>query len=91
LPNKYKPEVFELEDQIEVFVYLDHEERPVATTLKPFIELYSFGYLRCTEVSNVGAFLDWGMEKELFVPFAQRVKHKSISPTKDTVLKNMTK
>ncbi len=74
LPNKYKPEVFELEDQIEVFVYLDHEERPVATTLKPFIELYSFGYLRCTEVSNVGAFLDWGMEKELFVPFAQQAR-----------------
>jgi len=48
LPNKYKPETFELEDQIKVFVYLDHEERPVATTLKPFIELYSFGYLRCT-------------------------------------------
>jgi len=74
LPNKYKPETFELEDQIKVFVYLDHEERPVATTLKPFIELYSFGYLRCTEVSDIGAFLDWGMEKELFVPFAQQAR-----------------
>lgn len=73
LPNKYKPETFELEDEIEVFVYLDHEERPVATTLKPFIKLDEFGYLKCVEVSNIGAFLDWGLEKHLFVPFKEQV------------------
>ena len=73
LPNKYKPESFELEDEIEVFVYLDHEERPVATTLKPFVKLDEFGYLKCVEVSNIGAFMDWGLEKHLFVPFKEQV------------------
>lgn len=73
LPNKYKPESFELEDEMEVFVYLDHEERPVATTLKPFVKLDEFGYLKCVEVSDIGAFLDWGLEKHLFVPFKEQV------------------
>ena len=73
LPNKYKPETYELEDEIEVFVYLDHEERPVATTLKPFIKLDEFGFLKCVEVSDIGAFLDWGLEKHLFVPFKEQV------------------
>jgi predicted RNA-binding protein (virulence factor B family) len=73
LPNKYKPESFELGDEIEVFVYLDHEERPVATTLRPFVKLDEFGYLKCVEVSDIGAFLDWGLEKHLFVPFKEQV------------------
>lgn len=74
LPNKYVPETYKIWDELDVYVYLDHEERPVATTLKPFIELNTFGYLRCTTVSEVGAFLDWGLEKELFVPFAQQAR-----------------
>ncbi len=74
LPNKYVPASYKIWDELEVFVYLDHEERPVATTLKPFIELNSFGYLRCTTVAKMGAFLDWGLEKELFVPFAQQAR-----------------
>ena len=72
LPNKYKPESFELEDEIEVFVYLDHQERPVATTLKPFVKLDEFAYLKCVEVSDIGAFMDWGLEKHLFVPFKEQ-------------------
>ena len=74
LPNKYVPETYKIWDEFDVYVYLDHEERPVATTLKPFIELNNFGYLRCTTVSDIGAFLDWGLEKELFVPFAQQAR-----------------
>lgn len=74
LPNKYVPSEYKIWDELEVYVYLDHEERPVATTLKPYIELNSFGYLRCTTVSSIGAFLDWGLEKELFVPFAQQAR-----------------
>lgn len=74
LPNKYVPETYKIWDELDVYVYLDHEERPVATTLKPFIELNNFGYLRCTTVSDIGAFLDWGLEKELFVPFAQQAR-----------------
>lgn len=74
LPNKYVPTEYKIWDELDVYVYLDHEERPVATTLKPYIELNNFGYLRCTTVSKIGAFLDWGLEKELFVPFAQQAR-----------------
>lgn len=74
LPNKYKPKGFALGDEIEVFVYLDHEERPVATTLKPFVKLDEFAYLRCVETTEIGAFLDWGLEKHLFVPFREQVQ-----------------
>lgn len=73
LPNKYKPQSFELGDSLEVFVYLDHEERPVATTLDPFVKLDEFGYLKCVEVSDLGAFMDWGLEKHLFVPFREQI------------------
>lgn len=73
LPNKYKPEEFEIGDEIEVFIYLDHEERPVATTLKPYIKLDEFAYLKCVETTDIGAFMDWGLEKNLFVPFKEQV------------------
>jgi len=73
LPNKYKPEAFDIGDEIEVFLYLDHEERPVATTLKPYIKLDEFAYLKCVETTDIGAFMDWGLEKNLFVPFKEQV------------------
>lgn len=72
LPNKYCPENFEIEDKINVFVYRDHEERIIATTLQPKILLHQFAFLRVTSVSNVGAFMDWGLEKELLVPFREQ-------------------
>lgn len=71
LPNKYKPEEFQIGDEIEVFVYLDHQERPVATTLRPYVKLDEFAFLKCVEVSDIGAFLDWGLEKHLFVPYRE--------------------
>lgn len=71
LPNKYKPSEFEIGDEIKVFVYLDHQERPVATTLTPYVKLDEFAFLKCVEVSDIGAFLDWGLEKHLFVPFRE--------------------
>ncbi|UZO79524.1 S1-like domain-containing RNA-binding protein [Aquimarina sp. ERC-38] len=78
LPNKYLPEDFEIGQTIKVFLYLDHEERITATTLQPYITLHSFALLKCTQSNEVGAFLDWGLEKELFVPFKeQAVKMKS--------------
>lgn len=73
LPNKYVPETWKVYDKIKVFVYLDHEERPVATTLTPKIKLDQFETLTCVEVSKFGAFLDWGLEKNLFVPFKEQV------------------
>lgn len=72
LPNKYVPEEFEIGDQIKVFVYLDSSERVVATTLEPFATVNSFAYLKCTSVSEIGAFLNWGLEKDLFVPFKEQ-------------------
>ena len=72
LPNRYVPKVFEIDEKIEVFVYLDNEERPVATTDKPYITSGSFALLRCNQVTNFGAFLDWGLVKELFCPFREQ-------------------
>ncbi len=72
LPNKYKPESFEIGDELEVFVYLDHDERPVATTLQPYVQLDEFAYLECVDANKMGAFLDWGLEKHLFVPFKEQ-------------------
>lgn len=74
LPHKYKPESFEIGDELKVFIYLDHEERPIATTLEPFIELHSFGFLRCADVTKHGAFMDWGLEKHLFVSFKEQAR-----------------
>jgi len=72
LPNRYVPEEFEIGDKLEVFVYLDNEERPVATTDKPFITKGEFSLLRCNQVNKYGAFLDWGLVKELFCPFKEQ-------------------
>ncbi len=74
LPNKYVPKVFEIGQEISVFVYLDHEERPVATTLEPYILLNEFALLRVSYVNQVGAFLDWGMEKDILVPFKEQAR-----------------
>ncbi len=72
LPNKYVPEEYEIGDLIKVFVYLDSGERVVATTLEPFATVNTFAYLKCSAVAEVGAFLDFGLEKDLFVPFKEQ-------------------
>jgi len=74
LPNKYVPKNIEVEDEIVVFVYLDQEERPVATTLEPHIYLNEFALLKVSYTNNFGAFLDMGLEKDLFVPFAEQAR-----------------
>ncbi|SEP63689.1 CvfB family protein [Flavobacterium urocaniciphilum] len=74
LPNKYVPADFKIGDDITVFVYLDHEERPVATTLKPYITVNNFGVLKVNYINKFGAFLDWGLEKDLFVPFKEQAR-----------------
>ncbi len=72
LPNKYIPNGLQLEDEISVFVYTDSEDRIIATTIKPKIQLHQFACLRVNQVNNIGAFLDWGLEKDLFVPFKEQ-------------------
>lgn len=74
LPKKYLPENFEINDDIEVFVYLDQEERPVATTLEPYIILNEFALLKVNYMNDFGAFMDWGLEKDLFVPFREQAR-----------------
>lgn len=72
LPNKYVPEIYEIGDELTVFCYLDHEERPVTTDIKPYIIRNTFNLLRVAEVNNIGAFMDWGLEKHLLVPFSEQ-------------------
>ncbi|MDX1907961.1 MAG: S1-like domain-containing RNA-binding protein [Bacteroidia bacterium] len=72
LPLKYVPPQVRIGDSIRVFVYKDSEHRPVATTLEPRITLGQFGYLRVSWVNDAGAFMDWGLEKDLFVPFKEQ-------------------
>ncbi len=74
LPHRYKPENFNIGDMLEVFVYLDYDERPVATTLTPHVLLNDFGYLHCSDVNEFGAFMDWGVQKQLFVPFKEQAR-----------------
>lgn len=73
LPNRYVPETFEIDDELEVFIYLDNEERIIATTEKPHITVGEFSLLRCNEITKHGAFLDFGLVKELFCPFKEQV------------------
>jgi predicted RNA-binding protein (virulence factor B family) len=74
LPNKYVPSDLRVEDEIDVFVYTDSEDRPIATTLTPHIMRDEFAPLPVVAVSNVGAFLNWGLEKDLLVPFREQSK-----------------
>lgn len=74
LPNKYVPKQYEIGDEITVFVYLDHEERPVATTLEPYILLNEFALLRVNYTNRIGAFMDWGLEKDILVPFKEQAR-----------------
>ncbi len=74
LPNKYVPRGAAIGDELTVFVYLDHEERPVATTLEPKIYLDEFALLKVNYINQYGAFLDWGLEKDLFVPYREQAR-----------------
>lgn len=75
LPGKYTTPEMKEGDTITVFVYKDSEDRIVATTETPLIELNQFAFLRVKDVNPFGAFLEWGLEKDLLVPFReQRVK-----------------
>ena len=74
LPARYVPEDLEVGDEIDVFVYLDNEERRVATTLEPKAMVGDFAYLEVAWVNEFGAFLDWGLMKDLFCPFREQKK-----------------
>ena len=72
LPNRYVPDDLAIGDEIEVFVYLDNEERRIATTLEPKAMVGDFAFLEVAWVNEYGAFLDWGLMKDLFCPFREQ-------------------
>lgn len=72
LPQKYIPFNVEVGNEIEVFIYTDSEDRPIATTLTPYAEKNEFAWLQVVHVSEFGAFLDIGLEKDILVPFKEQ-------------------
>jgi predicted RNA-binding protein (virulence factor B family) len=72
LPRKFVPPGLAVGDSIEVFLYLDSEDRPVATTQKPKARVGEFAYLKAVDSTSVGTFLDWGLDKDLLVPFSEQ-------------------
>ena len=75
LPARYVPADAAVGDEIEVFVYNDSEDRPVAVTEHPFACVGDFAFLQVAQVNKIGAFLDWGVPKHILVPFSeQRVR-----------------
>lgn len=72
LPNRYVPEDCKIGDFLNVFLYLDIEERLIATTLTPLVQVGEFACLEVSWVNQFGAFLNWGLMKDLFVPFREQ-------------------
>ncbi len=72
LPARYVPEDCQQGDMLNVFIYLDNEERLVATTLTPYAQVGDFACLEVAWTNQYGAFLDWGLMKDLFVPFREQ-------------------
>lgn len=72
LPKKQVPDGIKAGDELEVFLYRDSSDRPIATTNTPKLVLGGVALLKVSDVSGVGAFLDWGLEKDLFLPFKQQ-------------------
>jgi hypothetical protein len=73
MPNAYITDDQKIGDEIEVFVYKDSEDRPVATTLKPYVQFEEFAFLQVKDVNQIGAFMDWGLPKDLLVPFDEQM------------------
>lgn len=72
LPMKWVPEGCKPDDEIEVFLYFDSEDRLIATTMKPIAVVGEFALLTAKAVNEIGAFLDWGLEKDLLVPYREQ-------------------
>jgi uncharacterized protein len=72
LPNAYVTDSLQIEDELEVFVYNDSEDRLVATTLHPKIIVDQFALLKVQHNSSFGTFMDWGLPKDLLVPFSEQ-------------------
>lgn len=78
MPQKYAPEHVRVGSDVHCFVYLDQDERLIATTEKPLAKVRDFAYLKCSWVNEYGAFLDWGLMKDLFCPFREQKRRMEI-------------
>ena len=74
LPGKFIPEGIAVGEHLEVYVYKDNQERLVATTQEPRLTLYECAFLPVTAVGQYGAFVDYGIDKELLVPFREQAE-----------------
>ncbi|MEG1615859.1 MAG: S1-like domain-containing RNA-binding protein [Bacteroidales bacterium] len=72
MPRRYVPEGTEIDDELDCFVYLDSEDRLLATTETPYATVGEFALLKVNSANSVGAFMDWGVSKELLVPFREQ-------------------
>ncbi|MCL1143036.1 S1 RNA-binding domain-containing protein [Shewanella gaetbuli] len=74
VPTKLAPKNAQVGDVIEVFLYIDSDDKVIGTTQKPYAQVGEFAYLKVAAVSQYGAFLDWGLDKDLFLPFGEQHK-----------------
>ena len=81
LPNRYVTQDMHIGDNLEVFIYLDQDERTIATTEHPIAKVGEFAYLECAWTNEYGAFLKWGLMKDLFCPFREQKKRMEIGKT----------
>ncbi|GLS25107.1 S1 RNA-binding domain-containing protein [Marinibactrum halimedae] len=72
LPKRYVPENTQIGDMLDVFIYLDSEDDYIATTETPRVMVGECAYLKVTDVNRMGAFMDWGLPKDLLVPFSEQ-------------------
>lgn len=72
MPIRYVPEGTAVDHYLDVFIYLDSEDRIIATSETPYAQVGQFAFLKCIQTTSVGAFLDWGLMKDLLVPFSEQ-------------------
>jgi len=72
MPRRYVPEACEVDDELDVFIYFDSEDRIIATSEKPLVTVDECAFLKVVEESRYGAFVDWGLSKDLFVPYREQ-------------------
>lgn len=75
LPKKQVPEGMGIGDELDVFIYRDSSDRLIATVKQPYINLGNLAVLTVREVGKIGAFLDWGLEKDLLLPYKEQTEH----------------
>lgn len=78
LPRRQVPDQWQIGDELSVFLYLDSDERPIATRQRPRVQLNQVAKLTVTDVNNVGAYLDWGLAKDLLLPFSEQQQRAAV-------------